>query len=209
MFNPITLEGVETTFLNFAWREHLGEVLSVLDKSNLSGRVVILSTSASVIKSWALSKEEESKTFTTVNVSWRSKLSVSVVVVRPLPEVLSVLACLLVFREWISRHVLLFLTMQGLEVVYSFFQSIVVANNTSWVIVSKINVNKFAIADSGSDTKGVTCSLLSKIVGWLERFAVKLGNSSSLMIKAIRRDYHSSCDMDTDAGSIELEGASL
>ena len=99
--------------------------------------------------------------------------------------------------------------MQSLEVVNNLVLSIKVANNTSWVIVSKINVNKFAIADSGSDTKGVTCSLLSKIVGWLERFAVELGNSSSLMIKAIRRDYHSSCDMDTDAGSIELEGASL
>ena len=209
MFNPIPLESVETTFFNFAWSEHLGEVLSILDKSNLSGRVIVLSTSTSVIKSWAFSEEEESKTFTTVNVSWCSELSVGVVVVRPLPEVLSILACLLVFREWSSRHVLLFLTMKGLEAVYSFVQPVVMANNTSRVIVSKINVNKFTITNSGSNTKGVTCSLLSEIVGWLERFTVELGNSSSLMVEAIRRDYHSSCDMDTNAGSIELEGASL
>jgi len=99
--------------------------------------------------------------------------------------------------------------MQGLKIVNNFVQPVVVANNTSWVIISKINMNEFAITDSGSYTKRVTGSLLSKLVGWLESFAIELCNSCSLMIEAVRRDYHSSCDMDTDAGSIELECASL
>ena len=99
--------------------------------------------------------------------------------------------------------------MQGLKIVNNFVQPVVVANNTSWVIISKINMNEFAITDSRSDTKGVTSSLLSKVVGWLGSFAVEFGNSSSLMVKAVRGNYHSSCDMDTDSGSIELKSASL
>jgi hypothetical protein len=97
LFNPLALEAVETTFLNCTWSENFREVLSVPDKPDLSWRVVIFTTSLCVIKSRALSKEKESKTIFSVNVSWSSELGVSVVIVRPLPEILSVLACFCVF----------------------------------------------------------------------------------------------------------------
>ena len=99
--------------------------------------------------------------------------------------------------------------MQSLEVVNNLVLSIKVANNTSWVIVSKINMDELAITDTGSDSKGVTCSLRSKFIGWLKSFTIELSDSSSLMVETIRMDYHSPCDMETEAGSIEIESASL
>lgn len=74
--------------------------------------------------------------------------------------------------------------MLGLVAVNNLVLSIKVTNNTSWVVVCKINVDELVITDTRSDSKGVTCSLSSVscfVYDDLTWLGYKTGNRSSFV----------------------------
>ena len=80
-FIPTTTKVEETSFFNFSWRKFFLKILRNFGETNISWTVVIYSSGLRVVKSGAFTKEEKDEAIICFDISRRSKLCVSIIVI--------------------------------------------------------------------------------------------------------------------------------